>query len=259
MNPRYNKAGRSLFTAGGLRAFPVHAHGGSTCTLPPANKNKLYVGFSKRIEPPLGSYLWIDDEVPKIKNARMFDPTKHCFDPLQGMDYRKAVGFVSALQNLFPGGDNTHTKENAQYHLLEALLSEPKSLEKLIPESKDGGKEHARRMIGRLLFSPILKQVLCGTGKEFSFKATWRSIILARINRAELGKFDALALGLLLMNHYKGQIVVPDLGFYGRDIDSNLIREKRTHCGCELPRRAARQVAADLPPHRRQRGPAMHL
>jgi hypothetical protein len=35
-----------------------------------------------------------------------------------------------------------------------------------------------------------------------------RSTILARLNRAELGNFDA---------DLKGQVVVPDFGFYGRE------------------------------------------
>jgi hypothetical protein len=47
------------------------------------------------------------------------------------------------------------------------------------------------------------------------------------VNRAELGDFDALVLGLFLMAHYKGQLVVDDLGFYGRDAHLSLIRENR--------------------------------
>ena len=42
-------------------------------------------------------------------------------------------------------------------------------------------------------------------------------VVLAKLDRAELGDFDALVLGLLLMSHFKGQIVVPDFGFYGRE------------------------------------------
>jgi hypothetical protein len=37
------------------------------------------------------------------------------------------------------------------------------------------------------------------------------------MNRAELCDFDALVLGLFLMSHFKGPVVVPDFGFYGRD------------------------------------------
>ena len=170
--------------------------------------NRLHIGFSKQIEPPRGSYLLIADEVPNIKNARVFDPLKDCFDPLKRMDYKRAAGFVAALQALFPGGENTLTKEDAEFVLLEALLSKPKSLETLIPQSKDGAKEKARRMIGRVLLSPVLRRALCSKGKEFFFNSNWPSVILARINRAELGDFDALVLAHLLMLQFRGQIVV---------------------------------------------------
>jgi hypothetical protein len=37
--------------------------------------------------------------------------------------------------------------------------------------------------------------------------------------------------GLSLMNHYKGQIVVPGLGFHGRDSHTSRIRENRLFAG----------------------------
>jgi hypothetical protein len=33
------------------------------------------------------------------------------------------------------------------------------------------------------------------------------------------------------MSYYKGQLVIPDFGFYGRDIHSRLIREERLIAG----------------------------
>ena len=88
-----------------------------------------------------------------------------------------------------------------------------------------------------LLTSPVLKRVLCNPGDQFSFKPN--SVILAKIDRAELGEFDALVLGLLLMAHYKGQVIVSDFGFYGRDAHVSLIREGRLIAGVnfldELP------------------------
>jgi hypothetical protein len=54
---------------------------------------------------------------------------------------------------------------------------------------------------------------------------------MVRTNRAELGDFDALVLGLLLMAQFKGQIVVPDFGFYGRDLHASLIRQNRLIAG----------------------------
>src|SRR3984885_11698253 len=62
-------------------------------------------------------------------------------------------------------------------------------------------------MIDDLLMSPVRKRVLCNP-TNFSFNP--RSVILAKLNRAELGDFDALVLGLFLMAHFKGQVVVPD-------------------------------------------------
>lgn len=80
---------------------------------------------------------------------------------------------------------------------------------------------------------------------NFSFNP--RSVILARVNRAELGEFDALVVGLLLMAQFKGQIVVSDLGFYGRDLHTALLRENRLIAGVnfldELPPKLRQMVA----------------
>jgi hypothetical protein len=45
------------------------------------------------------------------------------------------------------------------------------------------------------------------------------------------GLFNALVLGLFLMAHFKGQVVVPDFGFYGREGHVSLIRENRLIAG----------------------------
>jgi hypothetical protein len=41
--------------------------------------NKLYVGFTKEVKPPKTG-LFIDDKVPKIPLAKVFDPKKHSFN-----------------------------------------------------------------------------------------------------------------------------------------------------------------------------------
>jgi hypothetical protein len=194
--------------------------------------NKLHVGFDVDIPVPRkGGCLFLADEVPELpswRRAKIFDPSEHSFDVLEDMDYLKATAFVDALLALMPGGENTLTKEEAEYILLEALLSSPSSLETLIEESKDPMREKARRMICRLLLSPVLRRVLCEK-TNFPFKKS--TVILARLNRVELGDFDALAIGLFLMAHFKGQVIVPDLGFYGRDGHVNLIRQGRLIAG----------------------------
>jgi hypothetical protein len=66
-----------------------------------------------------------------------------------------------------------------------------------------------------------------------------RGIVLARLDRAVLGDFDAFVLANLLISQFKGQVVIPDLGFYGREHHTALIRQGRLIAGVntlsELP------------------------
>jgi len=103
------------------------------------------------------------------------------------------------------------------------------------------GPLEALATVDDILVSPVLRSVLCNP-TNFSFNPN--SKILARINRAELGDVDALVLGLLLMAHFKGQIVVPDFGFYGRDLHQANIREGRLIAGVNF--------LGELPPKLRQ-------
>ena len=183
-------------------------------------ENKLYIGFNKSIEPPTRG-LFIDDEVPDVPRARIFDPAQHSFNPLAGIDYRRARALADVLYTAFPQGENTLTVRNGRRALLKALMS-ARSLDTIT------GDEEVTGMIDDLLQSPVLKSVLCKPN-NFSFKPN--SLIFARINRAELGDFDALILGLFLIGHFKGQVTVPDFGFYGRDVHLSLIREQRLIAG----------------------------
>jgi hypothetical protein len=84
--------------------------------------NRIYIGFKKTVELPKRSYLFIDDEVPSIPRARIFDPAEHCFNPLKGMNYKKARELAELLYTLSPQGDNTLTVRNGKRALLQALL-----------------------------------------------------------------------------------------------------------------------------------------
>lgn len=97
-------------------------------------------------------------------------------------------------------------------------------------------------MIDDLLVSPLLRKGLCNPENEFTVNG--KSKIFARLNRAEIGEFDALVLGLFLMAHYNQQLVIPDFGFYGRDAHVSLIREGRLVAGVN--------TLAELPPKLRQ-------
>jgi len=183
-------------------------------------ENKLYIGFNKTVEPAKRG-LFIHDEVPDISRARIFDPTKHSFNPLKGISYRKARALADVLYAATPQGENTLTVRNGKRALLKALMAATR-LDRI------DGDDEVTGMIDDLLQSPVLKNVLC---KPTNFSFAPNSLILARLNRAELGDFDALLLGLFLIEHFKGQIVVPDFGFYGRDVHVSLIREERLIAG----------------------------
>lgn len=194
-------------------------------------RNKLYVGFDRSIDLPKGGFLFIDDEAPDLpdwKRARVFDPTKHSINPLKGLDEKKADELANVLYAISPQGENTLTVRNGRRGLRDALL-----------KAKDfnhvDGDDEVEGMVSDILFFPVLKQVLCNP-PNFSFG---RGMNFARLNRAEIGDHVALVLGVLLMSHFKGQVVVPDFGFYGRDIHVSLIREGRLIAGVnfleELP------------------------
>jgi hypothetical protein len=180
------------------------------------------------------NFLLIDDgplidalKIPPRRKVIRFDVGKHRFNPLHGMDYRRAREFVAVLDAIFPEGGSTLTKKNANFVLLEALLDEPTYLHKLLrPDKKDPAKQDAYQKIETLLMSPVLRAVLC-KATNFSLNG----IVLARLDRAVLGDFDALVLASLLISQFKGQVIVPDFGFYGREHHVALIRQERLIAG----------------------------
>ena len=203
--------------------------------------NTLIIGSQK--EPILqylpDCFLLIDDgplidqlELPKRRAVTMFDVKRHRFNPLRGMDYRRARDFVAVLNAVFPEGENTLTKARSTYQLLEALLAGPKSLDTLIAPSKDTADAYQK--VQTLLLSPVLNAVLQGP-TSLSFKGT----IIARLDRAELGDFDCFVLANLLISQYPGPVVIPDFGFYGHKGHTGLIRQTRLIAGInsfdELP------------------------
>jgi hypothetical protein len=209
--------------------------------------NRLFVGSKRKIGLPKRGYLFIGDEVPDVPQARVFDPAKHSFNLLKGLDYRKSCDIVDAFDAAFPRGDGTLTKDTGLEFIGECLEAMPKTLRQLIPapeRNASPGHIWAHNKVRRILRSPVLSAALCNQSPPaFSFNT--RSVILARINRADLGEFDALVLGLFLMAHYKGQLVVPDFGFYARDAHASLLRgEGRLIAGVN--------TLEELPPKMRQ-------
>lgn len=199
--------------------------------------NKIYIGQTKEVVlPDKGGFLLIDDEVPEVSRSRIFDPMVHCFDPLKGITYKKARELVDVLYAIFPQGENTLTVRNGKRELLRCFL-EGKRLDKIRASDEASG------VVNDLLMSPVLRLMLCSP-TNFSFNVN--SVILARVNRVELGEFDALVIAQFLIGHYKGQLVIPDFGFYGRNGHTGLLRENRLIAGCnfldELPERLRQHV-----------------
>src|SRR5438270_107998 len=152
--------------------------------------NKLYVGFTKKVDIPKGGCLLIDDEARDIPRSRVFDPLKHCFNPLKGIDYKKAREIAELLYTVAPQGENTLTVRNGKRALLKMLLEGHERLDKLpTPQGKDLAAVEAVDTVNDVLISPVLNRVLCNP-TNFSFNPN--SVIVAKVNRAELGDFDAL-------------------------------------------------------------------
>jgi hypothetical protein len=198
--------------------------------------NKLYIGSKTNTELPKGGCLVIEDAVRDIPRARVFDPTRHSFNPLKDIDHRKARQLAEIFYTAYPQGDNTLTVRNGKRALLKALMA-AKRLDEV------EGDDEVQGLLDDLLVSPVLKRMLCNP-TNFSFNP--RSTILAKVDREALGEFDALVIGLLLMAQFKGQLVVPDLGFYGRDLHTSLLRENRLIGGVnfldELPERLRKRA-----------------
>jgi hypothetical protein len=180
------------------------------------------------------NFLFIDDgplidalELPSRRKVVRFDYSKHHFNPVHEMDYRRAREFVSVIDAIFPEGENTLTKKNSNFVLLNALLDEPRYLDKLLdPDKRDQAKQDAYQKLQTLLLSPVLGSVLCKP-TNFSLKG----IVLARLDRSLLGDFDAFVLASLLISQFQGQVIVPDFGFYGREHHISLIRQNRLVAG----------------------------
>lgn len=181
--------------------------------------NQLHLGnFNKQIQPN-GGYLCIDDEGDT-------DITQFSFNPLMGINYRKARDIAAIVYAISPQGENTLTVRNGRRALVKLLLK-AKRLDRLPPPHGDAEIE-AHGMIDDLLVSPILRNVLCRPTTLWLKKSKQWNI---GINRAELGEFDSLVLGLFLIGQFQGQIVIPDFGFYGRDLHLDLLRQERLISG----------------------------
>jgi hypothetical protein len=177
--------------------------------------NKLIIGLADKtaeLIPAKSGFLLIDDGPvadafsQKFKRAKQFDPQSYSFNPLS-MTYRKARDFSDVVFG--EAGKDTLTVRIGKRALVRLLLK-AKRLDNLAVGRNDDEQE-ATTMVDDLLLSPVLKDVLCKPTSRWVLSG---ASIVARINRAELGDHDAKILGALLISQFKGQIIVPDFGFY---------------------------------------------
>lgn len=209
-------------------------------------KNRLHVGSDKSdilsdIDEP---FLLIAGRSFKA-HGKHFDWRKHSFNPLHKINYDRATTFVEIINAVFPGGENTLTKQNSSIILLEALLDKPKKLSSLVPDTKD--TQDAHNKVKRFLLSPYLKRFLTNR-TNINFNET----LVA--NLEDLPQFDRMVIGNILIANHKGQIVIPDWGFYACPFHLSLIEQGRLIAGVnyldELPdklRNAALLIPDKLP------------
>lgn len=206
--------------------------------------NRLLIGTADKTEqllqhahPP---FLLITDVADAFleayPRASIFNPHKHSFNPLRDMNHLKARSFANLLYSLSPQGENTLTVRGGKRKLAEILMY-TKRLDKF-PHGVLPAEQEAAGMIDEVLFSPVVRSVICGSQKNFFFDT--KKVIIARLSRAELGDFDCKVIAALLIGQFKGQVLVPDFGFYKNDLYLNLIQENRLTVGLnyldELPR-----------------------
>lgn len=195
--------------------------------------NQLHVGTHRNIAaPPGGAFLFITDEVPPLPNISVFDPLVHSFNPLKDITHKRARELADVLYAIYPQGENTLTVRDGRMALAPAMMA-AKTFDKVT------GTIETQALVADVLFSPVVRSVLCSPRRRFPFKP--RAWNYARIDRKELGDRDALVLGFFLISHFQGQLIIPDFGFYGRDAHVALIREDRLIAGLnfldELPER----------------------
>jgi hypothetical protein len=206
--------------------------------------NSLHLGIADTTDwlrdhaaPP---FLYIGDtpDIFLTKRVRVFDPHKHHFNPLIGITPERAVAVADIIYAADPGGESTLTVRNGKRALARMLVTTTR-LDKLTGNPKDPAQAEALAAVDALLFFPTLKDIFC-SGRQFDFDGT----VVARIDRAQLGDKQALALALFLMQQHKGQIVVSDGGFYLCPLHTLFIRQSRLA--------VAVNFLAELPPRLRQ-------
>lgn len=196
--------------------------------------NNLFVGTATKPEDYISlaqpRFLVVDSGpvadafIGAFPQAKLFDLSQHRFNPLKHITVPQARAFADTIYAAYPGGKDTLTVRNGKRAL--ARLARANTTLDQLPDIDHVGNDEAHEIINDLLLSPLLTDVLCGD-TNFSFKGQ----VVAKIDRAELGDLDAFVLGNLLIGQAKGQVIVPEFVFYGRDHHTALITQHRLIAG----------------------------
>lgn len=163
--------------------------------------------------------------IPPRRKAVHFDYRTHKLNPFDDLTSARIDAFASIMSRAFPAGATTLTKENGLDEIEIALHEGASRLDELIdpPDKKSPPeKAWAYRKVQKLLRDPVLKNVLL-EHCNFSLKG----IVLARLNRTEIGDVACRILGNVLMDRYRGHIVVSDFGFYAAPHHVPIVLEGR--------------------------------
>ena len=99
--------------------------------------------------------------------------------------------------------------------------------------------------ISTMLMNPTLRRALTKTATFPNDK-----IIIAKIDRARWGEFDAFMLANFLIGQARGQIIIPNFGALGRDLHMSLLRQNRLTVGVnfleELPTATLQQAILSI-------------
>lgn len=198
---------------------------------------------------PDADFILIDHDPPRIPYAKRFDVSLHSFNPLSLRDYAADCDFTDIIGALFQGGQSTLTREEGLEFIAERLQDRKVHyLDHLIPEPDNkASKGHiwAYQKIQRLLRSPVLNSVLCNPSHtKFSFNP--RSVVVVRIDRAELRSFVAEALVFFLIRQFQGQIVIPSFAPYARAYHRDLLSQRRLIAGIKRLKQLPPQLESDL-------------
>jgi hypothetical protein len=179
--------------------------------------NRLEIGIAETpFEYPQGSLVITDDQTPK-RGEVLFDYSEHGLSPLP-LKYPMNREFAAAL---WPDKD-LMTYRNGQMALADHVVKADR-LDHIKYTTSDDDKE-VRRVVKNVLLSPLLKKML---RKPIPRWLNSGSTVLARLNRKEIGDFDAQIIANILMLVFKGPVAIEDFGGYARDHHARLIREGR--------------------------------